>query len=95
MARYDDPNVPVSAVVGVIGAILLFVIIVALQALFYSMQEEELARKVYSRPNETLQRLDAEQLEQLSSYGWISEPEGVVHIPIERAMELYVEEQGR
>jgi hypothetical protein len=93
MARYDDPNVPISAVVGIISAVLLFVIIVALQALFYSMQEDELARKVYTQPYEELQRSDAQQLEQLKSYGWVSEPDGVAHIPIERAMELYVEEQ--
>jgi len=33
--RYDDPNVAASAVVGIISAILLFVIIVMLQALFF------------------------------------------------------------
>jgi hypothetical protein len=92
MARYDDPNVPMSAVVGILSAILLFVIIVALQALFYTMQEDEFERKVYSQPYEELQRLDAQQLEQLSSYGWVSEADGVVRIPVERAMELIVEE---
>jgi FlaG/FlaF family flagellin (archaellin) len=90
--RYDDPNVPASAVVGIIGAILLFAIIVALQALFYSFEEQELQRKVYGQPYEALQQLDADQVEQLNSYGWISEPDGVAHIPIERAMELTVEE---
>jgi hypothetical protein len=90
--RYDDPDVPASAIVGIIGAILLFAIIVALQALFYSMEEEELARKVYDQPYEELQELDADQLEQLNSYGWVSEADGVAHIPIERAMELVVEE---
>jgi FlaG/FlaF family flagellin (archaellin) len=90
--RYDDPNVPASAVVGIIGAILLFAIIVALQALFYSFEERELQRKVYGQPYEGLQQLDADQVEQLNSYGWISEPDGVAHIPIERAMELTVEE---
>ena len=92
--RYDDPNVPASAMVGIVGAILLFVIIVALQALFYSMEERELADKVYSQRYEELQRLDADQLEQLNSYGWISEPDGVAHIPIERAMELVVAESS-
>lgn len=35
--------------------------------------------------------LSSEQ-EKLSSYGWISEAEGAVHIPIERAMELMLEQ---
>jgi len=90
--RYDDPDVPASALVGIIGAILLFAVIVALQAIFYSMEEEELARKVYDQPYEALQELDADQLEQLNSYGWVSETDGVAHIPIERAMELVVED---
>jgi hypothetical protein len=90
--RYDDPNVAASAVVGIIGAILLFVIIVLLQAWFYSAEEGERYRKVYSQPYEELQNVDNEQLEQLGSYGWVSEPDGVTHIPIERAMELVTEE---
>jgi FlaG/FlaF family flagellin (archaellin) len=90
--RYDDPDVPASAVVGIISAILLFAIIVALQALFYSFEEQELQRKVYSQPYEALQQLDADQMEQLNSYGWISEPDGVAYIPIDRAMELTVQE---
>jgi len=93
--RYDDPNVPASAVVGIISAILLFAIIVALQALFYSFEEHELQRKIYGQPYEALQQLDADQMEQLNSYGWISEPDGVAHIPIERAMEITVRELAR
>ena len=90
--RYDDPNVAASAVVGIISAILLFVIIVVLQAYFYSAEQSELQRKVYSQPYETLLKLDANQLELLNSYGWISEAEGTVHMPIERAMELVASE---
>ena len=90
--RYDDPNVAASAVVGIISAVLLFVIIVMLQAVFYRAEQRELAKKVYSQPFEALQQLDATQLEQLNSYGWISQPEGVVHLPIERAMELMAAE---
>jgi hypothetical protein len=92
MMRYDDPNVAASAVVGIISAILLFVIIVLLQTWFYTAEQDERTRKVYSQPYEDLQRLDAEQLETLNSYGWVSEGDGVVHIPIERAMTLVVEE---
>ena len=92
--RYDDPDVPASAVVGVIGAILLVVIIVALQALYYSMENEELAKKVYGQPYQALQQLDSNQLEVLNSYGWVSEPEGIAHIPVERAMELVTVEMA-
>jgi len=92
--RYDDPNVPVSAVLGIIGAIALFVIIVLVQALFYRMEDQELARKVYSQPYEALQTLDADQREQLGTYRYVNEREGVVRIPIQRAMELLASEAG-
>ena len=89
--RYDDPDVPASAIVGILGAVLLFVIIVGLQALFYSMERQELARKVTEDPYDPLQRLDADQLELLNSYGWVDQQAGIAHIPIDRAMELVVE----
>jgi hypothetical protein len=92
--RYDDPNVAASAVVGIISAILLFVIIVVLQAFFYRAEQQEMERKVYTKPYEALQRLDAQQLEQINSYGWVNEAEGTVRIPIERAMELVAAERG-
>jgi len=90
--RYDDPNVAASAVVGIIGAIGLFVIIVLLQTWFYRAEEDERYRKVYSQPYQELQKVDNEQLELLGSYGWISETDGVAHIPIERAMQLVADE---
>ena len=55
--RYDDPNVAASAVVGIISAILLFVIIVVLQAFFYRAERSELEKKVYSQPYQMLQHL--------------------------------------
>ncbi len=91
--RYDDPNVAASAVVGIVSAILLFVIIVVLQAFFYGAEQAELEKKVYTQPYQALQQLDAGQLELINSYGWVSEPDGVVRIPIERAMELVAAEE--
>ena len=90
--RYDDPNVQNSAIVGIISAILLFVIIVGLQALFYSMHEDELQIKVYTQTSEELRAVRAQQLEQLNSYGYVDPNAGTVHIPIERAMELVAAE---
>jgi hypothetical protein len=90
--RYDDPDVSASAVVGIVSAILLFVIIVGLQAVFYRMEEGELSRKVYEQPYEALQQLDADQLGTLSSYGWVDQQQGVARIPIERAMALIVDD---
>ena len=93
--RYDDPNVPLSAVAGLVGALLLFVTIVALQAVFNSMQRAELERKVVTRPSEDLQRLRAQQQEQLGSYGWVDQNAGTVRLPGERAMELVASEAAK
>jgi len=90
--RYDDPNVAASAVVGVVSAIGLFVIIVLLQTWFYRAEADERYRKVYSQPYQELQKVDNDQLERLGSFGWISEGDGVAHIPIEQAMKLVAEE---
>ncbi len=90
--RYDDPNVQNSAVVGIISAILLFVVIVGLQALFFKMQRDELQTKVYRQSSEELRSLRAQQLEQLNSYGYVDQAAGAVHIPVERAMQLIAAE---
>lgn len=92
--RYDDPNVAKSAVAGLVGAVLLFVIVVLLQAMFYRMEGSEIARKTQSEPYEALARLDAEQREQLGSYRIVDPQAGTVRIPVERAMELVVAESA-
>ena len=90
--RYDDPNVGTTAVIGIIGAIVLFVAIVALQALFYSTEEGERARKVHGQANEELARAVAQQQEVLNGYRWIDQSAGTVAIPIDRAMEIVAAE---
>jgi len=84
-----DPHTPTIVLVGIVGAILLFVIIVALQALFYNAETQTVSRINQGDPRQ-LSRLRAEQLEAISSYGWVDQRQGTVTIPIERAMELTV-----
>jgi hypothetical protein len=42
-------------------------------------------------PEESLQRMSSETDALLNSYGWVDKEAGVVHIPIERAIELMLE----
>jgi hypothetical protein len=44
--------------------------------------------RLQDRPALDLQRLRAREELQLSTYGWVDKQGGVVHIPIERAMEI-------
>lgn len=91
-SRNDDPSASRTLVWGIVGAILVFVMIVALQALYYSMRDQENDRKVVAQAPEELGRLIATQQEALGSYRWIDQEGGVVGIPIERAMEIVARE---
>ena len=92
MHKSDDPNTSTIAVIGIVGAILIFVVIVLLQAVFYRVEHAETAKKTFGGAPEELTRLRAEQEEELNSYRWVNEQEGVVSIPIKRAMEIVVRE---
>ncbi len=88
----DQTDTPAIVLVGLVGSILVFVIIVALQALFYNAMERENINKFYNRDSLTMSRLRSEQLEKINGYRWIDKENGVVAIPIDRAMELTVQE---
>ena len=44
---------------------------------------------------QTLRELRTADEHELGSYGWVNRPEGIVQVPIERAMELLASEQAR
>jgi len=89
-----EPNTPLTALVGVVFAIALFALVVALQALFYRQEADENARKATVAPPEELAQLRAQQLETLHSYRFVDAAAGVVAIPIDRAMELVARDGG-
>ena len=47
--------------------------------------------RLQTQPFRDVHQLRQEQLERLSSYGWVDQGAGVVHIPIEDAMRVVVE----
>lgn len=90
MPAADDPQPRATVVVGIVGVILLLAIVLLTQVIFYNVQRIEDQAKLYQAPRPSAP-LQAEQLAQISSYRWINEKEGVVAIPIDRAIELYVQ----
>ena len=88
----NDPNPYWTALWGIVGTALVFASVVGLQAMFYHVEEAETYRKVVAPASTELSSLRAMQLADLHRYRWISEAEGVVGLPIERAMELIAEE---
>jgi hypothetical protein len=50
------------------------------------------APRLQTQPREELKNLRAEERARLESYGWVDAARGEVHIPIERAMELLLQQ---
>ena len=90
----DDLNTPLITTIGIVSAVLLFVIIVVLQAWFAQAQREEFRRKVVDVRATEAADAWAEQEGRLAGYRWVDRERGVVAIPIERAMELVAREHG-
>jgi hypothetical protein len=95
MVGNPDPSTSRTVLVGFIGTIILFVVIVALQALFYTEEKREFERKVLNQVPEELASLRAKQVENLNAYRWVEKASGVVAIPIDRAMQIIVSEANQ
>jgi len=89
--RRDDPDISLTTLVVVVGAVLTFVAVVFLQAVFYRAETAEYERKVVNESPKKLRSARAEQSAVLNEYRWVDRENGVVAIPIERAMEILVE----
>jgi len=90
-----DPDSPTVALVLALGGVLLVVVIFLLQAFYYAYENRALSDRVYGVEHTELRQLRADHLEQLRTYRWVNEKAGEVAIPVDRAIELYVEEQQR
>ena len=92
MQRYNDLNTPMIALVGLLGMLLTFIAIVALQVLYYTTANRQDEEKILNVRTEASNSQLAEQEVKLTRYGWINRDEKQVAIPIERAMRLVVGE---
>lgn len=95
MREGGEPNTPLTALVGIVFAIVLFVVVVLLQAYFYRAEQQETVRKVVAVAPQELSQLRAQQEELLHSYKLVDPQKGVVSVPIELAMKLVVREDGK
>ena len=90
MERHNDLNSVKIAWVGFLGALMTFEIILAMQVLYYAAVVQETEQKVVQAPTTDSDTLLAEQAVKLTRYGWIDREKQQVTIPIDRAMELVV-----
>ncbi len=87
MAQYDDLHTGTITLVGVISAILTFVIILAAQVLYYQYRTVEQTRKEIDVPIAKSDNILEGQRDLLNSFRWIDREKGVVGIPIDQAMQ--------
>jgi hypothetical protein len=95
LARSAEVNTPLVALIGVVGALIAFLMIVGVEVLFYHLEDIETYKKVILQSPEEISNLVAQQQAQLYSYRWIDQKKGIVSIPIDRAMELVVRDLNR
>lgn len=92
MASHEDINTPMVAVVGFLGAIIVFAVIVLLIVVYYNAEGRQRAEKDLAIPPAEIRRLVAQQEGQLADYRLLDSEKKIVAIPIARAMKLVVDE---
>lgn len=95
MRTYGDLDIKLLAVIGLISVLLVLEIVVVTQAYFYNVQEEEIAAKQVRQPSWELSDLLLQQQAELNSYRWVDREKQRVSIPIDRAIQRFVEEEAR
>ncbi|MCC9608887.1 hypothetical protein LOC68_08010 [Blastopirellula sp. JC732] len=91
-AQADDLNTPVIAVVGFVSAILTFAIVMGLQAGYHQFANALRTEKVITTQTDQSAAVIAAQKATMNSYGWVDKQAGKVSLPIDRAMQLVVNE---
>jgi hypothetical protein len=92
MASYNDLDTSKIALVGFVGAFVTFLVIIGLQVLYLSASNELTEERVIQASTTDSDSVINEQKAKLTRYRWIDAQNDQAVIPIERAMELVVEE---
>lgn len=92
MPAYEDVRTSTLALVGLLGAILTFAVVVLVMVVYYRVSARERYEKQISQAPAELSNLVANQQARLAEYRWVDQQKGVVTIPIDRAMQLVVSE---
>lgn len=83
-------NTTLVSALGWIGVFLIFALLVALTYLRDPAVDQE-QRNVVER-NRIHKEVQATQAKLVSEYQWVNQPEGIIRVPVERAMELTIQE---
>ncbi len=84
---------PIFSILGAIGSLLIFVFI--LYFAYLPLRPQSADASIRKERQERLAEHQAKEHSLAQNYRWVNEPEGVVRIPVERAMQLTVERINR
>jgi hypothetical protein len=100
--------VTVSAAALIVGAIVVHLVVWLLFLFYGQRQEAAYPRqypmaqvgnpaappnpRLQTKPREDLKKMRAEEEQHLNSYGWVDAGRGTLHIPIDRAMQILLEQ---
>ena len=87
-AARENINTPLVFTISAVFVIIVLVSVLLLEALFYRMEQDEVARKLASGANDALVVEQDLQRADMNGYRWLDQEKDVVQIPIGRAMEL-------
>jgi hypothetical protein len=88
-----DVNVKKLVLWGIVGIVIVVISLVALTEYFLITKEDYYYQAVEKPRSQELMELRERETEELYSYELLDEEKGIYRIPIERAMELIVEEE--
>jgi hypothetical protein len=88
----SDPQVGAIAAFTVGSAVLLILVIFAITAYFNKLWEQAVHDKILVPPSEELNGLHNREDWNLTHYGYMDKPTGVVRLPLARATELFTQE---
>ena len=91
----QEVNIPLSLTIGLISGIMLLVMTFGMQAWYESAEQGIMAEKLLDAPKSDFAQLKDEQANSIRQYGWANASHSTAKIPIERAMALMVEYNGK
>ena len=92
MSKRGKPSPLGFSVVGIIGSFAIILLI--LWTAYLPQRPAKINQSIAAERRRKLVELEARQHETTTNYGWVNANQGIVRIPVERAIELVVQELG-
>src|SRR5215211_2431740 len=95
MAQREQANVPLLLTIGAVSGFLIIVLAIGLQAWFLREVQYEVRAKWDNVPIQPISDMRQQQMESIRNYRWVNKEKNRVAIPIDEAIKLMVQNQGK